>query len=963
MDNSFTLTDKHKVVQEFDSDGNLESWEFPNGVTITLAYSSGKLSTISNGLGRTFTLSYTGDKLTSVSDGNSRSVSYTYDVDDQLEAITDLEGEDTTFEYGSDGLLVKYFYPENPTVAFITNSYDSLDRVESQLDVNGKTISFYFAGWRSEVKNADGHSFVFEHDHRGNVIKEIDEAGNATIYSYDGLSRMIQKTMPEGNSESLTYDSRHNVLTKTRSAKPGSSLVDIVETFTYDSTYNKVATHVDGRGNTTTYTYDSPNGNLLTIELPDIGMDTPTITMTYNSRGQLLTREDETSIVTKFEYDTTKEQLEKVTVDEGMGRLNLETIYEYNAWGDVSSVTDPNGSETTYTYDDLRRLTQITDPSPLGYISKFAYDKNGNRIKVERETGDVGHPWQVLEADFSTANLKTSFKDPLGHETTLTYDDLGRVWKVTDPESNVVEYQCDVRNKLVKVIDPSMAESQVLTYAQNGLRASITDANGNTTSYTYDGFDRLDKTIYPDGTYEQFASYDKNNNIISYRTRNSETISFEFDVLNRITQKSPPGMAVVTYEYDLAGRKTKVSTPVVSGNPASGEWEFTYDTAGRLISEEAPDGKIVAYELDENGNTTKITHPDSYYIVRIYDELNRLTGIKLNGSSIATAEMDYDNLSRMIKLSFDNSVESDYSYEWNDDLSAIEHTFSGSDLDFTYSFNDANQVVSQIVSDSQHMWHPSAAGIGEFGTSNDMNQLPFATGSCGRLFKGYNPNGCLNDDGVWKFTYNAENQLVSATDGSVSVEYVYDPMGRQIQRNVDGVKTRYVYSGWQRIADYNGNTDSLQDRYVAGKVLDDYLIQVSSGGTSTYYHADRLGSIVAITDNTGAIVNRNKYSPWGESGGISGTTIGFTGQRYDSETDLYYFKGRYYSASLGRFLQPDPAFYGFNGLLNGSADSLNLYEYATNDPLNLVDPLGNIPDPKTVAALKTTAVVVGVMAA
>ena len=163
------------------------------------------------------------------------------------------------------------------------------------------------------------------------------------------------------------------------------------------------------------------------------------------------------------------------------------------------------------------------------------------------------------------------------------------------------------------------------------------------------------------------------------------------------------------------------------------------------------------------------------------------------------------------------------------------------------------------------------------------------------------------------------------------MDYVYDPMHRLIQKNVDGTKTRYVYSGWQRLADYDGTSDILQNRYVYGSGLDEPLITVSAGGVLTYMHADQLGSIAALTNDTGVVTERYAYSPWGASNSLSGTTFGFTGQRYDAETGLYYFKNRYYSPALGRFLQPDPLVY---------SDSLNIYSYAVNDPLNMIDPLG-----------------------
>ncbi|HMP52085.1 MAG TPA: hypothetical protein PKD05_11090, partial [Candidatus Melainabacteria bacterium] len=106
-----------------------------------------------------------------------------------------------------------------------------------------------------------------------------------------------------------------------------------------------------------------------------------------------------------------------------------------------------------------------------------------------------------------------------------------------------------------------------------------------------------------------------------------------------------------------------VSLPVVSGNPATGTFTMAYDDAGRLVSETNPQSETVAYDLDSNGNITKITYPGGFYVEKFYDELDRLTDVKLNGSGLSTAHFDYDMLSRRTSMTYLNGVAQTYSYD------------------------------------------------------------------------------------------------------------------------------------------------------------------------------------------------------------------------------------------------------------------------------------------------------------
>ena len=924
----YCLNMSNQVKYNFNSDGDLDTIVYPFGVTVTCSYSSGKLASVSNGLTRVLTFNYTGDSLTSVSDGTGRSVQFSVDALTQnLDTVTDPEGELTTYVYDQPGRLTEIRRPANPMDPVVVNTYDSLDRVKEQMDAQNNLWQYFLAGSRAEEIDPANNSRVQYFNSTGRVIREIDKTGAETKIFYDGLKRRIKAVYPELNECYWTYDSKSNLLSETKVAKPGSGLSDIVNSWTYDSVYNIPLSHTDGRGNQTTFTLDPLTGKIVSIQLPAVGGLTPTVVMTYNARGQLDSRTDESGIKTVWTFDSLSEEQLSKTVDEGLGRLNLTTSYTYTARGDIDSETDPRGNTTNFVWDDKRRLIQQIAPSPFSYITNYYYDANDNRWKTERETGDPGDPWQVYTNAFNLADQMISSTNPNNDVTYLDYDNMRRIWKITDAESRVIEYAYDAESRLLSVTDPGSVVAELRTYTDNGLVASVTDARSNTTSYSYDGHDRRKTTTYADSSYEENQSIDQNGNVSVYRTRSGNTITRTFDALNRESTRAPQGQATITLNYDLSGRMVKASKPVVSGDPSTGDFEFFVDTAGRFYKEQYPDGKIVEHELDENGNIIRTTWPDGYYIEKSYDELNRLTDILLNGNASPSAHFDWDALSRKVQLSFDNGVVSDFTYALNDDLESISHTFVGSSVDFNFGHDRTHRVVSQQVDDgANYMWHPSVNGTTTYGIADSTNTYPTVDANS----LSYDGNGNLSSDGTWSYSYNTESQLVSAAKTGVSVDNLYDPVNRQREHKVGATKNRFIYSGWQRIADYNDTT--LVSRLIYGPDLDEALINVDAAGNLTYFSHNHQLSVVATTDVTGAVVDTFSYSPMGESSSLMSSMNGYTGQRFEPESGLYYYKNRYYSSELGRFLQPDPIGY--------TTSELNLYTYVSNNPLNLTDAYG-----------------------
>jgi len=211
--------------------------------------------------------------------------------------------------------------------------------------------------------------------------------------------------------------------------------------------------------------------------------------------------------------------------------------------------------------------------------------------------------------------------------------------------------------------------------------------------------------------------------------------------------------------------------------------------------------------------------------------------------------------------------------------------------------------------------------------------------------------------------YDAENQLsrIDFPDTTVTT-YVYDGLGRRIQKNVNGILTRYVYDNEDILQEYDG-LNNLVAKYTHGPGIDEPLSlerDLNQDGTFTsderfFTHPDGLGSLVALTNASGQVVERYRYDSFGtptilnaDNNTLSCSAFGnpylFTGREYDCESGLHYFRARYDDPKTGRFLQEDP----FLGILP-YPQTLNRYPYVTNNPATLIDPTGQ--NPLLIAAL------------
>jgi RHS repeat-associated protein len=642
------------------------------------------------------------------------------------------------------------------------------------------------------------------------------------------------------------------------------------------------------------------------------------------TNGLLHTKTDPLGNVITYEYETTYGMPTKIT--DALGKITTMTHTIDPGTGRVTQTvtTDPLANQTTINYNPAGLPASVTDPN--SNTTSLYYD-------------DPANPGQV-----------TRIADPLGNTVQYAYDGVGRLASVTDPKGATTTYGYDFGDRVTSVTDPLGSLTRYY-YDLNGNLTWLIDPKGNWIKYEYDDRDRITKMTDQLGREEIYGYYrdveitpTTGDNLKSITDRKGQTTTFdEYDADGRLKQVTYDDGSTTQYVYDAGGRVTQIDDSL------SGTIGYAYNDTGcgtcsgsaldRIASETTAAG-TVAYTYDTVGRRTKMTFPGATDVTYTRDDAGRLTNVSRTiGGAVKDFTFAYDNGSRRTSQQVGlyksqgkwKYLKSTYGYDVANHLTSLLHQNPTATIEsFTWTF-DANGNRKSV---SQSASLPLATPLANASYDEANEMLTF-----GGAALTYDENGNLatrtDACGTTNYTWDARNRLTGISGYkpdciALTASFSYDALNRRTGKTINGTTTTYVYDGWDIIKETTG---SLTTHYTRTLNIDEPLVFERSDGAIRYYKADALGSIIALTDGNGIVKTTYAYDAFGNtsvSGEASVNPFQYAGRENDG-TGLYYYRARYYSPGLRRFISEDPI---------RLAAGINFFSYVGNNPVNVVDPLG-----------------------
>jgi RHS repeat-associated protein len=761
-----------------------------------------------------------------------------------------------------------------------------------------------------------------------------------------------------------------------------------------DSRYPQSVTNA--AGHTTTLTYDLRNGNPSSITDPNqVGTQ-----LTYDSFGRLASIDFPDSRFTNIVYDNCPgcSAIEgqpvgyRVTADPASepGGTTIFDRYGRPIRG-ASEMLNGQWSNTDVAYDGGGRILKRSSPYFAGgsvYWTNYSYDQLNRPTSETRPDGGATNITYSTDASYRIATLQEYVTNPAEYQYTyrylnalgqleINYDGTGAGQVRTD-----YDYQSNGWLDWTRVNMSSATVTQ-MTYDRAGNRLSITEPNTGTTSFDFDGLGQVLWQGDSAGRNTWFA-YDSlgrltqrnDNGVLSYLTYDSG-----YKALGRLSTQSTTNFSE-TYTYDSLSRLYTIATSInYDYGTANFQLTQAYDAYSRPTDTTFPSGFVRRTQYNGYGYVSAISNTayQTLQSITAVDAFGHATGESfLNGRSQTTG---FDPASGRVSTLAHTGLGPlglDHTYTWRSNGILRQRTQGATSETFTY--DQFNRLTIADASNGRtldfgydnlgNLLYKTSDVASDIDTNSPGNPMIYGTGGAGphgvrtadiggvAHTLGYDGAGNVTSDtaasGNATYAYNARNLVTAITKNGITETFKYDPDGQRFyKKSTSGDKhTFYLYGGLYQ----ETRIGAAGTGYRKVQVSDTVQVTTTPGGSeeTLYFRRDHLGSIDAILDGAGGIVDVLAHDPFGErradtwasqipSAALAEilanedmrTKRGFTDHEQLDEVDIIHMNGRIYDPRLGRFLNADPIvqapFY---------SQSYNRYAYTFNSPLSFVDPSG-----------------------
>lgn len=884
----------------------------------------------------------------------------------------------------------------NPTLAQATLFADTAAtfyRTDSFMyDQRGRLVNEMLAdGSTAEVENR------YYYDAAGKETLEVQAYGSidevVTLRDYDGLDRLTKQVVDIGRStEAQARDGANNDLA---GADPNTALshgakVQRQTTYTYDAAGNVLDTAVKAFLTAPVITsrnvYDN-NGRLIR-SIADVGGMEAVTSTAFDLRGQMTVSVDATGRRTFYAYDDLGRQISTRKDDpDGVGSGQAPASYtQYDSAGNVIAELNGELEPTYFVYDSRGREVRTISPTRLG--PSFSGGAAANDTEMLTRYDAVGNVVAMRDGSY---NVTTYAYDPLNRKqsqstwvqaasggaplnalTTWTYAIDGRLSRISDPraaETDVSIFKYNKRGFVYDALDRLIDEQWVIPGSSQTPGNVTVPENNGTGEYS-----RHNRIVYDKLGRILESKFEIDNNT-GFNIRDA----YRYDNLGRAlehTSEQPNSVSgatsriVTSFTYDqspssgvLNGLSSTVIAQQITDNDAGvADKQFalvrSYDRLGREV--DVRDAGLgtnqalqIATEYDLEGRQESALRKQgaaadvvfaSYFG---YDRAGRLKSFSHQGELPTELYRSYaltrDQASRITSISSKTAV--------NGAALIDGYTYDESGRLQNFNEQSDSQASSVTLDDSGNRTDNRVIGLGNRLLEDSQFRYEYDRG--GNVIKRITKVG-----GAYvKFDWDYRDRLLSIREFNSSdvlqktIAYNYtsenDLYTKKIYNgsNVLQFDERYASSGGERVL-IRDATGKVKERLIYGPSGEapavDQVFAATGALTSTAWSAtDHLGSVRDVTDNAGLLLNRLDYDPYGKITSVtngSGATISssaraidaaFAGEIFDDDAKLALHGARWYDPSAQVFISEDPI----------AADE-NLYRYASNDPVNYVDPTG-----------------------